>query len=292
MNVVILTALDVRASFIIHQIEQQFPVRAILRVVASPESTPTEPPAASSRFPKILEGAAKGPLRAVGAFADRLIDWYRCNANRQVKRLLGHGKTPPPAAEIFDIPANQVNSPQTVELMESLETDLLIVCGAPVLKPQIFEAPRLGTINVHFGMVPHYRGQDTLFWPLYFEDYANIGMTLHYIDRGVDTGAIVAQGWPALAPTDTEATLTIKCMHLASDFLIRYLSSEFTAIEPDDGAEQQPGGRTFTRRERTRWHGLKAAFRRYILRRRPPVLPERIRWSVNLGAREPVSTRS
>ena len=42
----------------------------------------------------------------------------------------------------------------------------------------------------------------------------NIGVTVHRIDAGIDTGPIVAHGLPALEPDDCEATVIAKAGHL------------------------------------------------------------------------------
>lgn len=68
-------------------------------------------------------------------------------------------------------------------LFISLEYDRLI-------KPERFATKRL--FNIHFSNLPAYKGMYTSIWPL-VNGETKAGVTLHYIDRGIDTGDIIAQ---------------------------------------------------------------------------------------------------
>jgi methionyl-tRNA formyltransferase len=71
--------------------------------------------------------------------------------------------------------------------------DLIVVYSMPfLLKEEIFSFPRLGTINLHTALLPKYRGAVPIFWTYYFFD-RNAGVTVHYIDKGEDTGDIILQ---------------------------------------------------------------------------------------------------
>jgi methionyl-tRNA formyltransferase len=113
------------------------------------------------------------------------------------------------------IPYQSINGPDSEQTLRSLDPDWLLVCGAPILSERILSIPRVCTVNVHFGIAPEYRGQDSLFWTLYRRDYEKIGFTLHEVDAGIDTGPILARGFPALSASETEATLWGKCARMA-----------------------------------------------------------------------------
>lgn len=69
--------------------------------------------------------------------------------------------------------------------VESLESDLTLIYGAGILH----DVERLGkTINCHGGRLPQYRGLDTNLWAKFNGD--EMGVTLHAIDEGIDTGPI------------------------------------------------------------------------------------------------------
>jgi methionyl-tRNA formyltransferase len=102
---------------------------------------------------------------------------------------------------------------------------------------------------------------------LYREDYSNVGVTLHFADQGVDTGNIVAQGFPQLGPTDTEATIQAECAKLASDLLTEFLHA--LAHEPIEGIAQTDRGHLYRFRDRTVRQDVHHMWRRAVLHRRP-----------------------
>ena len=86
-----------------------------------------------------------------------------------------------------------IHAQQVLEQVKSLEPDLGLIYGSPILKPELFEIPRLGTLGIHHGRVPEYRGNKTTFWMMYNgEEYA--GVTIQKINEGLDTGTIVRTG--------------------------------------------------------------------------------------------------
>jgi methionyl-tRNA formyltransferase len=94
------------------------------------------------------------------------------------------------------IPVWEVGSlagPATRAVLAELQPDLIsVVCFPYVFPPALLELPRYGCINLHPSLLPAYRGPAPLFW-IARQDERNTGVTLHFLDRGVDTGDIVAQ---------------------------------------------------------------------------------------------------
>ena len=77
--------------------------------------------------------------------------------------------------------------------MKNLQPDLVIVYSmSHLLKENVFSIPKFGTINVHNSYLPEYRGPTPLFWE-YYDYVMTPGVTLHYIDKGEDTGDIIFQ---------------------------------------------------------------------------------------------------
>jgi len=71
--------------------------------------------------------------------------------------------------------------------------DLLVVVSYPKLIPaDILNIPKFGAINVHTGALPKYRGYHPLNWAL-IKDEKQVGVTVHYLDKGMDSGNIIEQ---------------------------------------------------------------------------------------------------
>ncbi len=84
------------------------------------------------------------------------------------------------------------HSPQAAEAMRAAAADLGIVLGTNILKESVFNIPRLGSINLHQGLAPFYRGGPPVFWEL-FNGESEVGLTVHFVASKVDTGEIVLQ---------------------------------------------------------------------------------------------------
>ncbi len=77
--------------------------------------------------------------------------------------------------------------------ISDLNPDLIVVYSmSSLLKPELFEIPKMGTINVHGSFLPDYRGPKPCFWQ-YYDLELKPGVTVHYIDEGEDTGDIILQ---------------------------------------------------------------------------------------------------
>ena len=93
------------------------------------------------------------------------------------------------------IPFHRVDdyhSQSSLDLIRSLRADLGILYGTNIIGEQVFSIPRLGSINLHQGLAPHYRGGPTVFWEL-FNDETELGITVHFVVSKVDAGDIIVQ---------------------------------------------------------------------------------------------------
>jgi len=75
-----------------------------------------------------------------------------------------------------------------------------------IFRPRITNLPPQGTINCHAGKLPFYRGRNILNWVL-INDEREFGITVHYIDEGIDTGDIILQEVFPITDEDTYRTL-------------------------------------------------------------------------------------
>jgi glycosyltransferase involved in cell wall biosynthesis len=88
---------------------------------------------------------------------------------------------------------HDIHAVSAIDLVRELCPDLGLVYGSPILKPELFDIPRHGTIGIHHGKVPQYRGNKTGFWAMYHGE-RTVGVTIQKINAGLDTGSIVLEG--------------------------------------------------------------------------------------------------
>jgi folate-dependent phosphoribosylglycinamide formyltransferase PurN len=86
-----------------------------------------------------------------------------------------------------------IHAQHILEQVSALKPDLGLIYGSPILKPELFEIPRLGTLGIHHGKVPEYRGNKTAFWAMYNGEPV-AGVTIQKVNKGLDTGSIVKTG--------------------------------------------------------------------------------------------------
>jgi methionyl-tRNA formyltransferase len=90
------------------------------------------------------------------------------------------------------------NSEQARAFLAGLAPDLVIARCKVILKPAIFDLPRVGTFVLHPGVCPEYRNAHGCFWALVHRDVERVGMTLLRADAGVDTGPVYLQAGCAI----------------------------------------------------------------------------------------------
>lgn len=99
--------------------------------------------------------------------------------------------------------AEDVNNPNFVCRLAGFPPKLFIVSGfSSILQRPLFSLPELGTVNLHAGRLPEYRGGSPLNWQMINgEDEA--GISVLKVDDGIDTGDILAEARIPIGDDDT-----------------------------------------------------------------------------------------
>lgn len=111
------------------------------------------------------------------------------------------------------------NDPTCVELLRGLQPDLIVLGGARILKSPTMQTARLAVLNAHPGLLPRYRGVHVIPWAVLNGD--PLGVTVHVVNDGVDTGGICRQGTITPVPGDTLAGLQAKVEALAGRLMLQ-----------------------------------------------------------------------
>jgi len=91
--------------------------------------------------------------------------------------------------DVFSV--DNLNSQFVESKFQSYNTDLVVFTGGGLIRENILKFSGAGIINCHMGILPMYRGMDVIEWAVLNEDFDNIGVTLHFMEKGVDTGDIL-----------------------------------------------------------------------------------------------------
>ena len=119
------------------------------------------------------------------------LDWLRRFLRNPVEGLRFERGLRQAMRKVQTVP--DIHAPDVLARVQALAPDVGVIYGAPVLRPELFEIPQLGTLGIHHGRVPDYRGKKTTFWEI-FNGERVAGVTIQRVNKGIDTGEIVRRG--------------------------------------------------------------------------------------------------
>jgi peptidoglycan/xylan/chitin deacetylase (PgdA/CDA1 family) len=102
-------------------------------------------------------------------------------------------------ANVRVLEVNDIHAADASAAAREFQPDLGLSLAAPILRPSIFGIPRLGTLNLHKGRVPDYRGMPPAFWELW-NDEPSVGCTVHWVAEKLDYGDAVREATVARRP--------------------------------------------------------------------------------------------
>jgi folate-dependent phosphoribosylglycinamide formyltransferase PurN len=180
-----------------------------------------------SRMRFILNRLRKlGAVRVLGQILFLLYDYLsiRKKDDPEVANILPGTDLPPPlpSKDVGDI-----NSEEVLALLAKLKPRAIVVSGTGILKKGvILSAPRV--VNIHCGITPEYRGVHGGFWASWQNDLDNLGVTVHLVDAGVDTGGIIFQQKVATSPHDDIHAISARQYAAGAPLVARALRDMFS----------------------------------------------------------------
>lgn len=163
--------------------------------------------------------------------------------------------------KFISLPIDLINQDEGKELLKSLNPDILVTCRCPILNEALFDIPKIAAINIHYGISPHYRGNDTLFWAYLNGDFEKLGGCIHYLSKGVDTGNILAEVYPDLEKWDGEAALDVKTTLLLSKTVVKVIRDLGIMEKRPIGKAQLVKGKNYKIANRTSAANFKYLFK-------------------------------
>lgn len=98
-------------------------------------------------------------------------------------------------AQKYSIPfiyAQDINSKDFLKELRQVAPDVIINQTELLLKEEIFSVPKIGVINRHASLLPHFRGRLASWWA-HAQEPPEYGVSIHFVDKDIDSGPIIVQ---------------------------------------------------------------------------------------------------
>jgi len=137
-----------------------------------------------------------------------------------------------------------LNDAGVLQFLERQKPSLVVFTGGGILRQSVLERAGLGVVNCHMGILPPYRGMDVVEWALLEDRPDRLGLSVHLMDKGIDTGPLLSVRPIALEPGDTSLARLLErfeplmCEEIV-DASVRFLRGEITPRpqRPEDGKQ-------------------------------------------------------
>jgi methionyl-tRNA formyltransferase len=132
----------------------------------------------------------------------------------------------------------KIRNEEALALFSSHDADLSVVVAYGRILPLTFlHAPRRGSINVHFSLLPQYRGAAPVNWAI-VRGEKETGVTTMQMDEGLDTGAILLQRGTTIGEAETAPELMSRLSRMGADLLSETLA-RLDEISPREQSEEK-----------------------------------------------------
>jgi methionyl-tRNA formyltransferase len=176
-------------------------------------------------------------LRALAAAGDVDVELVLTNPPRPAGR--GSHLTPTAVADVageLDLPlleVDRVRDGEGFEALDAREPDAIVVVAyGEILTPDVLDIPRLGAVNVHFSLLPRWRGAAPVQRTILEGDDVT-GVTVMLMDEGLDTGPTLARAETPIGPEEDTGTLGARLADLGAPLVVETLRElERGSLEP------------------------------------------------------------
>jgi methionyl-tRNA formyltransferase len=131
-----------------------------------------------------------------------------------------------PSGRALSLPILQpakIRDPQAIEQIRALVPDVIVVMAyGQILPRDVLEIPKIACLNLHASLLPRWRGAAPIQAAVVAGDQET-GITVMYMDEGLDTGDILLQHKLDILPTDTGGSLHERLAQIAPEALLESL---------------------------------------------------------------------
>ena len=161
----------------------------------------------------------------------------------------------------------RIKDPQAIEEIRALTPDVIVVMAyGQILPRDVLEIPKIASLNLHASLLPRWRGAAPIQAAIAVGD-RETGITVMYMDEGLDTGDILLQRTIDILPDDTGGSLQDRLAQIAPEALLeslRMLEKNSAPRIPQDNAQATSAPKLKREHGRIDWSELAEAIERKI----------------------------
>ena len=161
----------------------------------------------------------------------------------------------------------RIKDPQAIEEIRALTPDVIVVMAyGQILPRDVLEIPKIASLNLHASLLPRWRGAAPIQAAIAVGD-RETGITVMYMDEGLDTGDILLQRTIDILPDDTGGSLQDRLAQIAPEALLeslRMLEKNSAPRIPQDNAQATWAPKLKREHGRIDWSEMAEAIERKI----------------------------
>ena len=142
------------------------------------------------------------------------------------------------------VSCNTLNDADVTERLDLDKPDLVVFTGGGLIRQPVLERAGHGVVNCHMGILPEYRGMDVVEWPILEGRPDHVGLTVHFMDRGVDTGDLLRVERIAPRAGETVARLRARFEPLMCEAIVN-TCRDFLAGKIERRSQRAADGRQY-----------------------------------------------
>ncbi|MFK7776927.1 MAG: methionyl-tRNA formyltransferase [Gimesia sp.] len=145
----------------------------------------------------------------------------------------------------------KINTPETLEELENLGADVLLVAAyGQILSQKLLDIPKQGAFNLHASLLPKYRGAAPILFAIRNGE-TKTGVSLFHIERALDSGPMAAMVETPIGPKETTGELQDRLAALAAPLAMQALNEieQGTLVETPQDHESATFAPTLNKQE-------------------------------------------
>jgi folate-dependent phosphoribosylglycinamide formyltransferase PurN len=154
------------------------------------------------------------------------------------------------ARTVLEINDGEINDSDVLRKIREINPRLIAVLSTSLLSPDFIDSFSKHTIiNLHAGLSPYYRGSGTNVFPFCNNELQYVGMTVHYLDAGIDSGDVILQGRPVFDHGDDTHTIGCKNVILGTRLMVQVIEAYLKKGPPKGRAQNLQTGRLYYKKD-------------------------------------------